>query len=125
MSKLLSYSTVRLFSKFCLEKNISDLMIFYRPNWPTQSVTPKMHLLEYHAVPFIRKWGSGFGLYGEQGVESLHAVFNSLKISYQAMKSPTERLLAMMKEHYSRVNPDSLKYKEALVPITKKRKLAT
>lgn len=100
-------------------------MTYYRNNRPNQSVTPKMHLLEYHAVPFIRKWGSGFGLYGEQGVESLHAVFNSLKISYQAMKSPSERLTAMMKEHYSRVNPDTLKYKEALVPITKKRKLAT
>ena len=100
-------------------------MVYYRGNWPNESVTPKMHLLEYHAVPFIRKWGSGFGLYGEQGVESLHAVFNSLKISYQAMKSPTERLMAMMKEHYSRVNPDSLRFKEALVPIPKKRKLAS
>ena len=97
--------------------------MYYRGNWPNKSVNPKMHFLEYHAVPFIRKWGSRFGVYGEEGVESLHADFNSLKISYQAMKSPTKRLMAMTKEHYSRVNSDSLRFKETLVHIPKKRKL--
>ena len=25
-----------------------------------------------HAVTFMRRWGGGFGLYGEQGAENIH-----------------------------------------------------
>ena len=53
-------------------------MSFFRKTWPKESITPKLHMLESHATSFISKWGAGFGLYGEQGAESLHAVFNKL-----------------------------------------------
>ena len=44
--------------------------------WPT--IPPKLHMLEDHALEFIREWGVGFGFYAEQGGESIHAEFNSL-----------------------------------------------
>ena len=96
-------------------------MTYFRRNWPNESITPKMHLLEDHCLPFIKMWGSGFGLYGEQGMESLHATFNSLRRSYTAMPVPTERLRSMMKEHFMRVNPDATSQKRFMA--TKKRKL--
>ena len=81
-----------------------------------------MHLLEDHALDFIKSWGSGFGLYGEQGMESLHASFNSLKRAFGAMKSPIHRLKSMLKEHYGQVNPDYTKFKKCMEPKQKKTK---
>ena len=62
--------------------------------------------------------GSSFGIYGEQGAESIHAMFNSLNLNYRSMPSPAQRLRAMMKEHYLRVHPKSA----SLKPLPKKRK---
>ena len=53
-------------------------MSYWRNKWPEESVTPKMHMLENHACDFIKKWGVGFGFYGEQGGESVHALFNQI-----------------------------------------------
>ena len=54
-------------------------MKYYREQFPTSTVTPKLHMLEEHIVPWLKKWKVGFGLLGEQGAESIHAHFNSLK----------------------------------------------
>ena len=93
-------------------------MDFYRSNWPGETVTPKLHMLEDHAVSFLKQWGSSFGIYGEQGAESIHAVFNTMKINYRSMRQPQERLKAMLKEHYLNVHPKST----SLKPQPKKRK---
>ena len=103
-----------------LQKNsIQDLMAFFRKNWPNQSITPKLHMLEDHATEFIKKWGYGLGLYGEQGGESIHPEFNNLAITYSSMKG-TRRLHSMLKEHYLRVHPLAKKMKPSV--ITRKRK---
>jgi len=49
-------------------------------------------MLEDHTLSFIKKWQSGFGLYGEQGVEGLHANFNTLKVSYSGVHPSTKRV---------------------------------
>ena len=54
-----------IFVLYFLELAIVDLMQYFRKTWPKESITPKLHLLENHAVDFIRKWGIGFGMYGE------------------------------------------------------------
>jgi len=67
---------------FCLhmsEKDIKTFMGYYRATFPLAMVLPKMHILEDHIVPWIRQWQIGFGFMGEQGAESIHAYFNSLK----------------------------------------------
>jgi len=62
--------------------------------------------LEDHAFSFT-KWQSGFGPYGEQGVEGFHANFNRLKVSYSSVHPSTKRVVAMMKEHYLQIHPEA------------------
>ena len=87
--------------------------------FPNESITPKLHLLEHHVVPFIKKWGYGIGLYGEQGIESVHQSFNKLTVTYCRMKPNIRRLKSMMDAHMISVNPEPRAFK----PPVKKRKL--
>lgn len=50
-----------------LGRAIDTWLHHYRSTFPTATVLPKMHFLEDHAVPFIKKWHTGFGFLGEQG----------------------------------------------------------
>ena len=95
-------------------------MEFFRRTFPKASITPKMHLLEYHTVHFIKRWKYGFGVYGEQGVESIHPIFNGLHNTYGRMKPNTRRLKAMMDAHMITVNPEA----KILKPKVEKRKKA-
>lgn len=88
-------------------------MSFYRSTFPRASVIPKMHLMEDHMVPWLRKWHLGFGTMGEQGAESIHASFNSIERSFACMiHNRVDRLRAVVKEHHLRIAPANL----ALVP---------
>ncbi len=71
-------------------------MAFYREIFPTASVLPKMHML---VVLWLQKWHVGFGLLGEQGIESIHAHFNSLNRTYRSMPEEVARLRQLRKEH--------------------------
>ena len=93
-------------------------MNFYRTTWPEASVPPKLHLLEDHAIPFLKKWGAGFGFYGEQGGESIHLEFNNLKRVYQSIPCPTKRLKSILKCHHQKTNSKS----RVLTPESCKRK---
>ena len=63
-----------------VECAIKAFLNFYRDHFPGSSVTPKMHFLEDHIIPWIRRWKVGLVFRGEQGAESIHAQFNRLKI---------------------------------------------
>jgi len=76
-----------------------------------------MHMLEEHVVPWLRMWHVGFGLMGEQGAESIHAYFNSLKRTYHGVADPVDRL-RLMKEHLLHISPQNI----TLKPAPKKRK---
>jgi len=71
-------------------------------------VLPKMHILEDHVVPWIRRWRVGFGFMGEQGAESIHAYFNSLKSSYRGIPDPVQQLRQMMVAHFLHVTPANI-----------------
>ena len=62
-----------------LERDVKLFMTFFRDNWPGVWITPKLHILEDHTVPFIRRFHGACGFYGEQGGESIHAIFNKKK----------------------------------------------
>ena len=64
-------------------------------------------MLEDHATDFVEKWKTGFGMYGEQGGESIHNEFNKLKITYCRMQPASRRLESMLQEHYRRIYPES------------------
>ena len=82
------------------------------------SITPKLHILEDHVVPWMREWQQGLGVMGEQGAESIHAQFNVLRRTYNNIKSNTERLKHMLKEHHLQVSPFTQEHR----PIKNTRK---
>ncbi len=66
-----------------------DIKLFmkdYRQKFPEATVLPKMHLLEDHVVPWLRRWHVGFGFMGEQGAESIHCSFNQLTRAYMGVR---------------------------------------
>lgn len=108
-----------LFTSDFPEKNIKAFMQFYRATFPHATVLPKMHLMEDHMIPWLRKWHLGFGTMGEQGAESIHASFNSIERSFACMiHNRVERLLSVVKEHHLRISPANVN----LLPPIKKRK---
>ena len=80
-------------------------MVLYRALSPSQPVFPKLHHLEDHVVPFIRKWRAGPGLLGEHGEESVHAQFNNLSRRYAAIPDAVQRLQQILKLHCLRASP--------------------
>ena len=64
---------------------MNDLLFFFCQNWPNDTIPPKLHLLEDHAADFMERWSKGHGIYGEQGAESIHKVFNVLGRTYSSI----------------------------------------
>ena len=67
-----------------LEKVVEELVEDLKQAQPRATVTPKMHLLTCHLIPFLREhrtWGS----ITEQGIEHLHAVINSLHVRFASV----------------------------------------
>lgn len=107
-------------SMFCPpDQNIKKFMNFYRSKFPQATVLPKMHILEEHVVPWVREWGVGFGLMGEQGAESIHSYFNNLVRTYKSIPNPVDRLRYIMKEHLLHTSPENI----MAAPVFKKRKI--
>ena len=101
-----------------VETNINTFMAYLRCNWPKVSISPNLHMLEDHALNFIRKWKVGFGFYGEQGGESIHHEFKKMRNRYSNIKCPTDRLKYLMTQHLLTSFPEAKK----LQPVIKKRK---
>ena len=68
------------------------------------SITPKLHMLEDHVVPFLQRWNLGFGFLGEQNAESIHAQFNR---NFENMKVATSKLEAILKQHLPKSAPSA------------------
>ena len=81
-------------------------------------ITPKLHMLEVHVVPSIRRRGVGLGLLAEQGSESIHARFNELRRHHEAIRNPLERLKSVAQTHLIATLPQH----ESLRPVSRKRK---
>lgn len=75
-------------------------------------------MLEDHAVPWIKQWHCGLRFHGEQGLESVHAEFNSLKVTYCNIRDPAEKLKHILKEHHLRMSPQAADF----IPPKQKRK---
>ena len=88
-----------------LEVDIVSFMSFLRDNWPEVRITPKLHILDDHVASFLRLWHAGCGFYGEQGGESLHAIFKKKKSSYKGITNDCERLEYLLNEYLASTNP--------------------
>ena len=72
------------------EAAIASFLQYYRKEFPEASATVKLHMLEDHLAPFLRRWkGVGFGIMPEQGAESIHRQFNTLSSRYANMPFKT------------------------------------
>ena len=65
-------------------------------------------MLEDHVSSFIGDWRVGVGMLGEQGVESIHTVFNTLERTYSSMTNKVQRLKSMVMEHHRQIAPDTI-----------------
>ena len=45
--------------------HIDEFLSYYRSMFPESTITPKLHFLEDHVVPFIRQWKLGLGVMAE------------------------------------------------------------
>ena len=86
-------------------------------SFPSSSLSLKMQ--EDHTVPWARRTGTGFGLLGEQGAESIHARFNTLRRTYQCIHNKVDRLLSIVKEHSLSISPRIV---ESIPPPNKRAK---
>lgn len=83
-------------------------MSYYRKEFPHATVLPKMHMLEEHVLPWLRKWHVGFGLLGEQGIESIHAHFNAYIRTYKNIREEVDQLRCLMQEHLLHIAPEHI-----------------
>nr|XP_047131748.1 uncharacterized protein LOC124810629 isoform X2 [Hydra vulgaris] len=130
-AKALSEKFVELFSKYAICYNfmnsseiinnnpllelgaIGKLISYFRKTWPNESITPKMHLLESHCADFIRNWGLGLDIYGEQGLESMHVEFNSMNSTFCHMKGK-QRLESILSNHYIKNSLEALEIRPTI-----------
>ncbi len=100
------------------EKNIQDFMSFYRTEFSWATVIPKMHVMEDHAIPWLRRFHIGAGLMGEQGAESIHARMMKLERDFRGIKDELDSLKYIVTEQSLYTAPSL----SALQPPVKRRK---
>ena len=81
-------------------------------------ITPKLHLLEEHTVPLMKRVRVGLGLLAEQGAESLHSSLNSLNFKYKSIPRELLRLQTVAAQHLLTTTNEAI----ALRPAPRKRK---
>ncbi|XP_064639457.1 uncharacterized protein LOC135495001 [Lineus longissimus] len=93
----------------CIQKYLN----FYRRRLKGR-IFPKLHFLEDHVVAWIKLWGFGMGLMGEQGGESIHAEINRIQRINCAVSNKLQKYASILKEHHTHNHPE-LKKKGAEV----------
>lgn len=95
-------------------------------------ISTEMH---FHALQFCQKctwlrtiWCHssedivGLGFLGEQGAESIHARFNSIKRNYSSMPNSVQRLECVMVEHFRQICPHNIVRMPLPKPKPRKKK---
>lgn len=77
----------------------------YRDYFPGKPVSPKMHILENHALPFIKNFGFGFGLLSEQGGELLHASMVRFSARASGIRNNIKRMKSIVESHHIQISP--------------------
>ncbi|XP_071796167.1 uncharacterized protein [Asterias amurensis] len=85
---------------------IKEFLNSFRASFPSSNISPKLHLLEDHAVEQLRKFRVGFGLLNEQGGELIHTDFNRTGRVVHGMRDPLQRLMAVMRRHLVGTTPE-------------------
>ena len=113
------------FHSLSIEKDIEAFLSHYRSSFPHATVLPKMHILEDHVIPWLKKWRVGAGLMGEQGAESLHSHLHKLERDYAGIVNSVDRLKYIFKMYNIETCPQLLDLKPEIKERQKRRKLDT
>ena len=103
----------------CLEIAVNSFVEYYRTTFPNATFLPKLHMMEDHLIPWIKRWKVGCGIMGEQGAESLHASFNYAERAYNNMSDRVQRMRVLLQNHIIQVQPTNTALDP---PLLKKRK---
>ena len=87
----------------CIDERIRSFLQYYRLEFPDASITPKLHILEEHVVPWMKRWKVALEFHNEQGGESIHAKFNQLQRQFVCIKDSLKRLELTIKEHHTQI----------------------
>ena len=82
-------------------------------------VTPKVHFLEDHCIPWISNYGFGLGLHSEHGGELLHRSIREFEIQAQGVRKEEDKMVTVIKKHFMQIAPELSNE----IPSPKKRKL--
>ena len=104
---------------FLTENDIKRFTAYCRSTFPKETFPPKLHMLEDHVVPFIKKWKFPLGFFGEQGGESVHHEFKLFEQTNIAVKPASECLKKMLEQHYVVISPKG----RELIPEKRTRNL--
>ena len=99
----------------CIKKYVSKFRQ-YNPD----HFTPKLHMLEHHIIPWMKRYGFGMALFGEQGGESCHRQLKFYMNRMMFIPNNVKRLTAVMREHIVSTHPQTNLH----IPRPKKRKSA-
>ena len=77
-------------------------------------------MLEDHLTPWMQQWHCSPGFHSEQGIESIHDVFNNLERTFACITSSKEQMIKVLQEHHRQIHPENLA-QQPVVP--KKRKV--
>ncbi|EGT53441.1 hypothetical protein CAEBREN_09726 [Caenorhabditis brenneri] len=89
LAEIMSYSNNIYYSDSDIDVVESKLQLFLglmKKAFPTESVTPKMHMLAFHLIPYMRKHHT-WGRTSEQSIEHYHAKYNKLKTRFQPIRN--------------------------------------
>lgn len=105
----------------CLDTHIRSFMKFYWERFPSSTVFPKLHIMEEHIMPWVKKWKLGLGIMGEQGAESLHDHMMRLERTYQGIPDDVERLKHIVREQIVESSPSLLELQPPPQPKRRKK----
>ncbi|KAF1761849.1 hypothetical protein GCK72_010108 [Caenorhabditis remanei] len=76
-----------------VKRFLEDMKIAF----PKETITPKLHTLAYHLIPYMRAHHS-WGRTCEQGIESFHCQYNILKNVFRTVKNLHLRAVLILQE---------------------------
>ena len=103
-----------------IEREIKEYIRLFKESHDQTNLIPKQHLLEFHCIDWIKRFGFGMAFGGEQGGEALHASLNRIKRMARGIKAPGTRLRYIMRESITRCAPE---LRECDPPVKKRKRM--
>ena len=117
--QVLPWKYLILLYSFYTDQDIKKLLTYFRSTFAERTFPPKLHMLEDHVVPFIRKWRFPLGFFGEQGGESIHHEFRDIANNFHHTHPASDRLQGMLERHYTVIEPEN----RQIIPVKQVRNL--